>query len=687
MATAEASLQAVIQGWDRRAPSLLDSAAGLTGAESVRASGPPTEFSATVFSGEAADWVTYLSTPVAARYERGVGVRAHLHPELRLVVFEPENEDSRWLAELLDKVLKWVIERAERKANVKALLDELLFANPVDTEVSPRVVLSWSVPSTGTREAEREQGGGGGQTRFVLSSRLMRDVRDVLGEGDGLSADEKLGLAWPVAARLLSQIAYPLSPRDRFVAKIDAFAKLTYLAINILYDDSKSGQLIPNAAGVAFEALASKSSNLSRAALFEQHPYFRTLNRLSFLLRARSYASYADEARIVAREYLDTVYLRLSLASAMPELSLGTQPMLFEKKWGRLKLPKPRVGRYGIVDEEDQAAWEKVAGPFKDIGFVLLRQIGVGDFGRVYEAMNKQNPQFPDRVALKVDRIAGKKKQAILEAESAMHVGAQLARAPHLMRLYDTGKLHGRRFTYHVLQLIDGDTLDSLIQVAGAEHASTGWPPAMRANEQQARAEYERAVRSMESDEKQQWRKQRMGLPFKYPLSAAMVLDVLTSVLLMVEEVHSLGFSINDLKNDNLMMNRRGQIKGIDLDSFTRVGTPYDKVMDFMFLAGSVILFVFNAPSARPKIGLNWRELAASEERLRAELAHGWPLGDIDAMSDGRVQEQELLDLLVDIVHRCNGMTYPKHPELFSADIVRLISMKRRLLTEEFVID
>jgi hypothetical protein len=30
-----------------------------------------------------------------------------------------------------------------------------------------------------------------------------------------------------------------------------------------------------------------------------------------------------------------------------------------------------------------------------------------------------------------------------------------------------------------------------------------------------------------------------------------MVLDVLTSVLLTVEEVHRLGYSINDLKNDN----------------------------------------------------------------------------------------------------------------------------------------
>jgi hypothetical protein len=238
-----------------------------------------------------------------------------------------------------------------------------------------------------------------------------------------------------------------------------------------------------------------------------------------------------------------------------------------------------------------------------------------------------------------------------------------------------------------VLQLIDGDTLDNLIQVAGAEHASTGRPPSTRTSEQHAREEYERAVRSLEGQNNQGWQRRRMSRPFRYPLSAAMVLDVLTSVLLTVEEVHQIGYSINDLKNDNLMMNRRGQLKGIDLDSFSPIETPYDKVTDFMFLAASVILLMFNAPSARPRDGLDWKELAASEERLRREFAQAWPLGDIEALSEGRVSKQELVDLLVDLVQRCHQLTYSRRPDLFSADIVRLIGMKRRLLTEEFVID
>jgi serine/threonine protein kinase len=442
---------------------------------------------------------------------------------------------------------------------------------------------------------------------------------------------------------------------------------------------------VPNGAGVAFEMLSSASAKISRSDLFDRHPYFHMLARVSFLLRARPYDSYATEARIVAREYLDTVYLRLSLAGAMPSVAITTRPMPFSQKRGKIETPRPRVGQYGIVDEEDRAAWKKVAHPFRDTGFILLRQIGVGDFGRVYEVLNQSNPNFPRRVALKVDRILGHKKQAILDADAAMRVGGQLAAVPHLVRLYDTGKLRGERFTYHVLQLIDGDTLDSLIQSTGVEHASTG-PPSVRTSERQAREEYERAVREAASGDGQAWRRRRMGLPFRFPLSAAMVLDVLTSVLLMVEEVHQLGYAINDLKNDNLMMSRRGQIKGIDLDSFSPIYTPFDKMTDFMFLAACVILFVFNAPSSYPR-RLEWKALAENEALLRAEFERAWPFGDVEGQSAHRVSRAELSELLVDLVRRCHQLVYTRQPELFSADIARLISIKRRLRAEEFVID
>lgn len=644
---------------------------------------PKTEFSATVFSGEASDWVRYLSTPAEGRYEPGIGVRILLSSSLRLIAFDAENDDSRWLAELLERIIRGVRQRALGKPNVAELLDDLLFTHSIDDGAGARIVLSEMVPSSGTREAGTETATGF-ETHFVLQAQLVHSVRRALEAGTGQSDDERLGVAWPIASRLLSQIAYPLSPRDRFVAKIDVFAKLTYLAINILYEEYSSGRLVPNGVGGAFEALISEQSGLPRAVLFEQHPYFRMLAKLSFLLRALPYGSYADEARIVAREYLDTVYLRLSLASAMPDLKATERPMPLRQRWGKLRAPRPLVGQYGIADKEDEAAWKKLAKPFRDIGFILVRQIGVGDFGRVYEAINERNGSLPARVALKVDRIIGRRKQAILEAAAAAQVGGRLARAPHLVRLYDTGKLDGRRFTYHVLQLIDGNTIDALIQVAGAEHASTGWPPSVRTSERQAREEYERAVLLARREERA---RRRLGLPFRYPLSAAMVLDVLTSVLLTVEEVHQLGYSINDLKNDNLMMSRRGQIKGIDLDAFAPIVTPFDKATDFMFLAASVLLFVFNAPSSRPRPDLAWKELAESEGRLRQEFALDWPLGNIELSSERRVSKQELIDLLVDLVTRCHRLDYTRQPDVFEADIARLIGIKRRLRAEEFVID
>lgn len=656
------------------------------GAVSETSMPPPiTEFSATMFSGEAREWVRYLSTSAEARYEPGTGVRILLQSNERLIAFDPENDESGWLAALLDMLVRRVRQRAQHKPNVAALLDDILFSNSTHDGAGARIVLSDMLPCSGTREASAEAVSSVADTRFVLQSQLVRRVQQALAEGTDLSDDERLGFGWPLASRLLSQIAYPLSPRDRFVAKIDAFAKLSYLAINILYDEYRAGRLVPNAVGGAFETLLSRESGVPRARLFEQHPYFRMLAKLSFLLRALPYASYADEARIVAREYLDTVYLRLSLASAMPELRPTDLPMALRQRWGKLRASKPLVGQYGIADKEDEVAWKKLAPSFRDIGFILVRQIGVGDFGRVYEAINERNANLPSRVALKVDRIIGRWKQAILEAAAAAQVGGHLARAPHLVRLYDTGTIDGRRFTYHVLQLIDGDTIDALIQVSGAEHASTGGPPSVRTSERQAREEYERAVFLVGRDEHP--RRRSMGLPFRYPLSAAMVLDVLTSVLLTVEEVHRLGYSINDLKNDNLMMSRRGQIKGIDLDSFAPIVTPFDKATDFMFLAASVILFVFNAPSVRPLPELAWKELAESEDRLRREFALAWPLGNIELSSEHRVSKQELIDLLVDLVTRCHRLVYTGQPDLFEADIARLIGIKRRMRAEEFVID
>src|SRR6478752_2770796 len=639
-----------------------------------------TELSSTVFSGDARDWVTYLQLSEELRYEPDVVVAVHLQPELHLIVFEPETEQSRWLADLLSFGFRELARRLEAKPHVLKEFRHLVFDNPDNRNARLRVVLSPSVPSEGTRES-RSTEGQNGFVRLVLSSQAARESQRRLEQSLVLSSGEKLGSIWGVVSRLMQSLAYPAAPRDLFVSKIDVHSRLTYVVVNVLYDDQKRGVLSPTVVGSTFARTVSQSLGMSLDELHEHHPYFRSLNKVGFMLRAQGYQRYEDDARIVSREFLDPHYLRLSLAGAMPDVLPVMQSMRPTLSGSKLKTPPPELGRYGILDGEDLEAWKTVATPFRDQGFTLVRQLGMGEFGRVYEAVNESNPEYPERIALKVDRIVGKKKKAILEAEDAMRVGRALAACPHVIRLYDTGKLAGQRFTYHVLQLIDGDTLDNLVGVTGREHASVSRPPSARGSELEAQLEFARAVDSRGSE---LWRRQRSASPFTQALSPAMVLDLLTSVLLWLEEVHNIGYANNDLKNGNLMMSRRGQLKGIDLDSYSVTHSPKDKMTDFMFLAVSLVLLLFNAPVMNRGRHVAWEELIDSEAKLRAGLNDAWLFGDVARMSQGRVSREELTDLLVDLVQRSRKLTYAKQPQLFSRDIVRLMDLKRRLLFEEF---
>lgn len=672
---ARRALRSAIEAWFWRTSAPTSSEEGAP-PRSIR-----TELSSTVFSGDAQAWVRYLQMSEDVRYELGIAVTVHLQPELRVIAFEPETEESRWLSDLLTFGFRALTRRLEQKPHVSKVFRQLVFENRANQGSRLRVLLSRSLPSEGTRETRSRDAEA---VRLVLSSTQARAARERFEAAPTASDGERLGSMWVLIMRLVHSLAYPAAPRDLFVTKIDVHSKLTYIAINVLYEDLKRGVLTPNEIGRAFAATVSAETGIAAGDLHEHHAYFRALNKVGFMLRADAYSHYEEDARIVAREFLDTTYLRLSLAGAMPNVLPTMQSMRYARVGDKVKTPPPELGKYGILDDEDLEAWKTVAGPFRDLGFTLTRQLGMGEFGRVYEALNDNNREFPELVALKVDRIVGKKKKAILEAEEAMRVGRALASSPHVIRLYDTGKLSGQRFTYHVLQLIDGDTLDNLIGVTGREHASVSRPPAARTSELDAQQEFARAVDSRGSE---LWRRSRIASPFTQALSPAMVLDLLTSVLLWLEEVHHVGFANNDLKNGNLMMSRRGQLKGIDLDSYSKTHSPKDKMTDFMFLAVSLVLLLFSAPITNRGRNVPWEELIESEERLRGGLADAWPFGDVLALSQGRVSREELTDLLVDLVQRSRRLIYAKQPQLFSEDIVRLMDLKRRLLFEEFVID
>jgi serine/threonine protein kinase len=636
-----------------------------------------------VFSAEPEDWVRYLTLPPSERYEPEPRVHAYFDAKLGLGTFEPANEASRWLSDLLDQGLRGVARCLAAKPHVLAIFEQLAYARDAQRG-NTVVLLSPFVPSDGTREVAHEGADFSSDVQVVLQSHWVRHLYERILASSWMPPDRRMGFYWPIVSRLLSELAYPLTPIDRFAAKVEVFAKLIYVAINVLYEGKRGGRLQPSSAGEVYESFVSGSSGIARGQLEDRHPYFRMLATLGFLVRGEPFASYATEVRVAAREYLDDFYLRLSLSGAMPEVPEPMQPMPFERKQRKVRTPKPRVGYYGIQTNDDLDAWKAVSNPFRDIGFTLLAQVGIGEFGRVYDVLNDSNPRYPARLALKVDRIQGKKKQAILEAEQAMQIGRELASAHHLIRLYDTGKLRSERYTYHVLQLVDGDTLDNLFGVTGTEHASVSRPPRARQTQAEGRQEFERAL-SMSGS--QLWRRQRLALPFAHALSPAMILDLLTSVLLWLQEVHALNYAINDLKNGNLMMSRRGQLKGIDLDSYAPVHTSNDKVADFMFLAVSLVLMLFSASGRLYKPRVAWDKLIQDEERLRNGLHQAWPFGNIERLSEGRVSEEELSSALIDLVLRSRQLVYTNRPDLFSDDVARLVNLKRRLLPEEFVID
>lgn len=638
-----------------------------------------TEFSATLFSGDSREWVRYLSQGAQARVEYGLGGTFVATPSG--LYLEPENPDSVWFCSMLNAAISRLRELAHRKVNVEAELAELL-SRATRGATRIRVRLSRSVPTVATREvvgwSDTEP------TSVVINRGLMLALREALNGGE-LDADEALGLLWPIVVQVVGHLAFPSEPRNRYGAKIDVIARLAYVAVNVLYETDGSGDLRVSSCGETMERVLAATSGRERKDIRERDGYLRLLSSISFVLRARPFSEYQRELRIAAREYLDSKYMRLSLSGAMPDQESWRAAMVLDAGRRRPKPQAPKVGRYGVANEQDLDAWLCVVKPLRELGFLLLRQVGVGDFGRVYEAHNLANSDYPARVALKVDKIVGKKKRAILEAELAMQVGRDLASAPHLIRMYDTGKIHGRRYTYHVLQLVDGETIDELVGSVESEHRSLAPPPVRRATLTDLRRELAERIGLVE---RRLQPEAGGGVPFRFGLSPAMLMDLLTDMLMCLEEVHDLGYAMNDLKNDNMMVSRRGQLKGIDLDSFSRIEKPIDKYTDFLFLATSLVLVTLRAPAPHTRYVVdNWRELLEDEVRLRQALAKAWPALVVESLSEGRLEQGELVDVLVRLILRSKNLSYAMDPTLFSNDISELVSAKQRLLLEDLVID
>jgi hypothetical protein len=644
-----------------------------------------TQFSATVFTGESEPWVSYLATPRQDRYDPDVRLTVLWSGRNRLLFFREENEASHALAECLNDAFVTLRQKARSKPFVAEKLDEMLFANEANGETDLDVRVSESLPSQSSREILFGESLSALDVKLVLRQSLVDPVLAGYRQA-GCEAEPgvRLGHAWPLVLRLLTQLSYPNQPRDRFVERIDQTTRNCLIAINTLYKAKRRGRLVPTQVGSVYEEYVGRQVDIDPRQLFETHPYFRLLNELSFMLDERRYKDYLPEARVLVREYLDARYLRLSLAGMMPGVTTSMAPMPYCWDDGEVATPPPEIGRYGILDKDDLTAWKKVDHAFRDIGFTLLRQVGMGEFGRVYEALNQSNPRLPDTVAIKVDRLRRwKKAKAIQQIETALQIGRDLAPSPHVIRVFDAGRLTGKKYTYHILQFVDGDTLDNLIGVTGQEHASVHRPESAHRSERDVQAGYSDAIRRSAGEA---WRRRRQALPFTGTLSLSQTMDLLTSVLLWLEETHHLGYAINDLKNGNLMVSRRGQLKGIDIDAYAPVMSPLDKVTDFFFFAVSLLL-LFRSVAKDTTTGYVSEQSVANANRIRREIHDHWAFADVSAVSSGRASNDEVIDLFTDLIDRSRNRMYAHNPDQFSDDLNRLIRLKRTIFLDEIVLD
>ena len=135
------------------------------------------------------------------------------------------------------------------------------------------------------------------------------------------------------------------------------------------------------------------------------------------------------------------------------------------------------------------------------------------------------------------------------------------------------------------------------------------------------------------------------------------------------------------------MIGCRGQLKGIDMDSYSPVAARLDLLTDFFYLAMSMWLFLrFIQGDSRPLQAEDDQKLRSGES-IRSLLSSIWRFGDIFQISRGRLTKDEVLDLLADLIYRSRKGVYMEETTLFTNDIDRLIRLKRTLYLEEIVLD
>ena len=100
-----------------------------------------------------------------------------------------------------------------------------------------------------------------------------------------------------------------------------------------------------------------------------------------------------------------------------------------------------------------------------------------------------------------------------------------------------------------------------------------------------------------------------------------------------------------------------------------------------------MLLLLLNAPHQQQMRQVDAEAFLASPDALRGALRRAWPFGDVAEISRGRVATDDVIEMIVDLIHRSRNRTYVDDADRFSADIDRLIYLKRSIFIEEIVLD
>jgi hypothetical protein len=650
-----------------------------------------------VFDGERSSWKNYLELSLTERYDPEILVQVKSISEKVGFEFIALNKSavSEKLVSLLEEGFSLLLEKVKEYKITARIIAKEIFSNSSNNVVPVQIRCSQNLPADATREIHLDEKLNTKEVSIVLKSDLLHTVIKAYEKVSNCKKDKRLGILWGVMKPLLHELGHSNLPRDRFFEEIQQVWCDCVVMRNIFFCKKRQdGYLVPNKAGKTYikfftERLLQRGVEVSKDNIFN-HSFFKMLNHLHRetseemldrydKMKLLVFDDLVASAKVIIRGYLDDEYLRPSLSEIMSGIPEAYRPMEIAWKKKEPVTPPPKVGRYGIEDEEDFSAWNKVAGKFRKIGLIVVCQLGIGEFGRVYEAINLTNPSWPERVAVKVDRIYKKRKDEAIQADDVMlQLSHDLSNSPHVIRIYDAGILSKKR-TYHVLQLVaEGETLDELLGVGGEEPTSRPASFSDGSSLQQLRQKFLKPIGQ---------RPKRKNHRFSRPLTLNETIDIMVSILLWVEKVHNLGYAINDVKTGNVMMNIRGQIKGIDLDFYQKAPPfPQAFLQDFFLLSWVCLLLLMNAPRKNPLSSELLKDdvgsaLQNGEHFFRNVLLKNWVFTDLS-----RKDADAFLDCFVDLIFRSRFNTYGTKPDLFKQDINRLIYLKRLYFEREIVL-